>query len=108
MTDGACSMTGMNFRQAIGEVIREQRQALGKSLREVSRDGFVSIGHLSDVERGCKEPSSDCLDAIANGLGINTYDLIIEAGYRMSEWQVPDTPEDLFSSQFANGQLRTQ
>lgn len=108
MTDGACSMTGMNFRQAIGEVIREQRLAKDLTLRDVSRNGFVSIGHLSDVERGCKEPSSDCLDAIANGLGINTYDLIIEAGYRMSEWQVPDTPEDLFSGQFANGQLRTR
>lgn len=103
----SCSMTGMNFRQAIGEVIRDQRLAKELTLRDVSRNGFVSIGHLSDVERGYKEASSDCLDAIANGLGVNTYDLIIEAGYRMSEWQVPDTPEDLFSSQFENGQLRT-
>lgn len=94
-------LTGMKFRHALGEVIREQRLAKGLSLRAVSSNGFVSLGHLSEVERGENEASSDCLEAIANGLGVNTYDLIIEAGYRMAG--IPDTPESLFpSSLFAN------
>jgi transcriptional regulator with XRE-family HTH domain len=97
-------LTGMNFRHALGEVIREQRLAKGLTLRTVSANGYVSLGHLSDVERGQKEASSDCVEAIANGLGVNAYDLIIEAGYRMAG--VPDTPESLFPSPvFADSRL---
>lgn len=99
-------MTGMIFRQALGEVIREQRLALGLTMREVSSNGYVSLGHLSDVERGVKEPSSDIIDSIANGLGIETYELIIKAGYRMGNLDVPDTPESLFSSHFVMGNSR--
>lgn len=86
----------MKFRQALGEVIREQRLAQGKSLRSITDGGFIALGYLSEVERGQKDPSSETIAAIANGLGVNAYELIIEAGYRMAE--VPDTPESLFSS----------
>ena len=89
-------MTGMTFHSILGEVIREQRQAKGLSMREVAGKGFVSIGHLSDVERGYKEASSAFLEAVANGLGVALYELIIETGYRLSELEVPDTPESLF------------
>ena len=98
-------MTGMNFRQALGEVIREQRLAKELTLRTVSSNGYVSLGHLSEVERGENEVSSDCLEAIANGLGVNSYELIIKAGYRMADAEVPDTPETLFS-QFEMGNSR--
>ena len=88
----------MRFREALGEVVREQRLANGLQLRDVSEKGHLSYSFLSEVERGLKECSSDYLNAIANGLGVNTYDLIIEAGYRMAEEsvKVPDTPEFLF------------
>ncbi len=99
-------MTGMKFRQALGEVIREQRLAKEMTLRDVSRNGYVSLGHLSDVERGAKEASSDLIGSIANGLGVETYELIIKAGYRMADLDVPDTPESLFSAQFAMGNSR--
>jgi transcriptional regulator with XRE-family HTH domain len=91
-------MTAMNFREAIGEVIREQRLANGLQLRDVSERGHLSYSHLSEVERGIKEASSMVLQNIANGLGVQTYDLIIEAGYRMAEScvAVPDSPESLF------------
>lgn len=89
----------MRFREALGEVVREQRLANGLQLRDVSDKGHLSYSFLSEVERGLKECSSDYLTAIANGLGVNTYDLIIEAGYRMAgdgRAVVPDTPEILF------------
>ena len=91
-------MTGMIFRQALGEVIREQRLANGLQLRDVSERGHLSYSHLSEVERGLKEPSSLVIDGIANGLGVNAYDLIIEAGYRMAgdAVAIPDSPESLF------------
>ena len=92
-------MTGMRFREAVGEVIREQRLANGLQLRDVSDRGHLSYSFLSEVERGLKECSSDYLEAIANGLGVRAYDLIIEAGYRMSgdDLAIPDTPEQIFS-----------
>ena len=58
-------MTGMKFYQTLGEVIREQRLAKNLTLREVASNGFVSMGHLSDVENGRKEGSSSFLDGVA-------------------------------------------
>lgn len=89
---------GMKFREALGEVVREQRLANGLQLRDVSEKGHLSYSFLSEVERGLKECSSDYLTAIANGLGVEAHDLIIEAGFRMAEkgLDIPDTPESLF------------
>jgi transcriptional regulator with XRE-family HTH domain len=88
----------MEFSKALGEVIREQRLAKNLTLREVSANGFVSMGHLSDVENGRKECSSVVIGNIANGLGVESHNLIIEAGFRMAEkgLAIPDTPESLF------------
>jgi|TARA_R110000782_G_scaffold41292_2_gene94831 transcriptional regulator with XRE-family HTH domain len=88
----------MEFSKALGEVIREQRLAKNLTLRAVCEDGFVSLGHLSDIENGRKECSSIVITNIANGLGVNNYDLIIEAGFRMAgkALHIPDSPESLF------------
>lgn len=98
MTASRSKITAMRFYEALGEVIREQRLAKGLTLRDVCKTGFVSMGHLSDVENGRKEGSSVFIEAVANGLGVNTYDLIIEAGYKMAGDTifVPDTAESLF------------
>jgi transcriptional regulator with XRE-family HTH domain len=100
----ASRMTGMKFSEALGEVIREQRLAKELTLREVARNGFVSMGHLSDVENGRKEGSSSFIDGVANGLGVDASELIIQAGFRMARVEVPDTPESLFvrDSKWAN------
>lgn len=93
----------MNFRQALGEVIREQRLAQERTLRSITDEGFIALGYLSEVERGQKDPSSEIIDSIANGLGIETYELIIKAGYKMADLEIPETPESLFApSQFAH------
>ena len=47
-------------RQLIGESLREERVAQARTLREVSRAAQVSLGYLSEVERGQKEASSEC------------------------------------------------
>lgn len=93
----------MNFRQALGEVIREQRLAQERTLRSITDEGFIALGYLSEVERGQKDPSSEIIDSIANGLGVETYELIIKAGYKMADLEIPETPESLFApSQFAH------
>jgi len=89
-------MTGMRFSEALGEVVRERRLALGLTLRKVASTGYISMGHLSDVETGRKEGSSSFINGVANGLGVEASDLIIQAGFRMAGVKVPDTPESLF------------
>lgn len=57
-------------RDLIGESLREERVAQGKTLREVSKAARVSLGYLSEVERGQKEASSELLAAICGALDL--------------------------------------
>lgn len=41
------------------------------TLREVSVASMVSLGYLSEIERGCKEASSEVVSAIARALGVS-------------------------------------
>ena len=56
------------LRQEIGDVLREQRQHQRRTLREVSAAARVSLGYLSEVERGRKEASSELLASICGAL----------------------------------------
>lgn len=58
------------FRQELGDVLREYRQRQGRTLREVSSDARVSLGYLSEVERGQKEASSELLNSICRALNV--------------------------------------
>lgn len=58
------------IRELLGEVLREQRISQGRTLREVSLAARVSLGYLSEVERGHKEASSELLYSIASALGV--------------------------------------
>ncbi|MDD7384317.1 MAG: helix-turn-helix transcriptional regulator [Actinomycetaceae bacterium] len=58
------------LRHELGEVLRAYRQRQGRTLREVSSDARVSLGYLSEVERGQKEASSELLDSIAAALNV--------------------------------------
>ena len=44
------------LRRELGDVLRDHRQAQGRTLREVSASAAVSLGYLSEVERGEKGP----------------------------------------------------
>ncbi len=57
------------LRQLLGDVLRRLRLRQGRTLREVSASARVSLGYLSEVERGQKEASSELLAAICNALG---------------------------------------
>nr|WP_281351055.1 helix-turn-helix transcriptional regulator [Microlunatus speluncae] len=56
------------MRELIGESLREERVTQGKTLREVSKSARVSLGYLSEVERGQKEASSELLASICGAL----------------------------------------
>lgn len=60
----------MLLREVIGEVLRRHRLQQARTLRDVSSAAAVSLGYLSEVERGVKEPSSELLESICDGLQV--------------------------------------
>lgn len=57
-------------RELIGETLREERGLQGKTLRSISKSARVSLGYLSEIERGQKEASSELLAAICAALDV--------------------------------------
>jgi transcriptional regulator with XRE-family HTH domain len=88
----------MRYRVALGEVIREERLAQNANQRQLSTKGVISIGYLSEVERGQKEISSELLEGVACGLGVKSYELVIRAGLKMAGQDIPDTPAELLDT----------
>lgn len=72
------------MREVIGDVLREARMTQGRTLREVSDAARVSLGYLSEVERGRKEPSSELLNAICEALRVPLSSVLTDAGERMA------------------------
>ncbi|MFD6246366.1 helix-turn-helix domain-containing protein, partial [Streptomyces roseolus] len=66
------------LRRLLGDVLRRQRQRQGRTLREVSSSARVSLGYLSEVERGQKEASSELLSAICDALDVRMSELMRE------------------------------
>ncbi len=58
------------FRRLLGEVLRSQRMRQGRTLRQVSADARVSLGYISEIERGHKEASSELLASICAALDV--------------------------------------
>jgi transcriptional regulator with XRE-family HTH domain len=58
------------LRQALGAVLRRRRVEQGRTLRDVAAAARVSLGYLSEVERGQKEASSELLAAICAALDV--------------------------------------
>jgi XRE family transcriptional regulator, stress-response regulator len=76
-------------REVIGDVLRRVRTSQGRTLREVSDSARVSLGYLSEVERGRKEPSSELLNAICDALEVPLSEVLIGAGERMAREESP-------------------
>jgi hypothetical protein len=66
------------LRTLLGEALRDTRLRQERTLREVSKAARVSLGYLSEVERGQKEASSELLASICWALGIRLSDLLRE------------------------------
>jgi transcriptional regulator with XRE-family HTH domain len=66
--------------EALGALLRAQRQAADLTLRELSARTKVSNAYLSQLERGLHEPSLSVLRAIASALGVPLGSLLTRAG----------------------------
>ncbi len=81
---------GVLLREVLGAGLRQARTEQHRTLREISTSARVSLGYLSEVERGQKEASSELLAAICDALDIELADLLIDAGSALrSEVPVP-------------------
>lgn len=58
------------LREVLGAELRRIRLLQGRTLRDVSAAASVSLGYLSEVERGEKEASSEMLLVICGALGV--------------------------------------
>ena len=66
------------LRRVIGDALRARRQGQQRTLREVSSAANVSLGYLSEIERGQKEASSELLASICDALGAQLSELLRE------------------------------
>ncbi|MGW6581789.1 helix-turn-helix domain-containing protein [Streptomyces globisporus] len=71
------------WRDLVGEVLRRERRARGRTLKDVSEASRISMAYLSEVERGRKEASSEVLAAAARALGLSLADVLALAGERL-------------------------
>ncbi|MEV4316360.1 helix-turn-helix transcriptional regulator [Actinocrispum sp. NPDC049592] len=72
------------LREAIGDRLRHARTIQRRTLREVSRTARVSLGYLSEVERGQKEASSELLAAICDALELPLPELLYNVANDMT------------------------
>ena len=72
------------LREVIGDVLRRARTSQGRTLREVSDSARVSLGYLSEVERGRKEASSELLGAICTALDVPMSRVLCDAGAELA------------------------
>ncbi|MGI9607872.1 MAG: helix-turn-helix domain-containing protein [Acidimicrobiales bacterium] len=84
------SRTGSNddgerrkVRDAMGEVLREERMRQDRTLADVAEQAAVSLPYLSEIERGRKDVSSDLLEAVCDSLEIEVATVLEEAATRL-------------------------
>ena len=80
------------LREVLGDVLRRARTKQRRTLREVSDAARVSLGYLSEVERGRKEASSELLSAICAALDVPLSQLLVEAGEQLARRELALVP----------------
>src|SRR4051812_25075939 len=71
------------LRTQLGNTLRGHRLRQRRTLRDVSGRARVSLGYLSEVERGQKEASSELLASICDALDVELADLLAEVSLEM-------------------------
>lgn len=83
------------FRRLLGDALRAKRMERGLTLREVSAEARVSLGYISEIERGQKEASSELLSSLCGALDMPLSLLLHEVSRSAAaeEWllEVPAT-----------------
>lgn len=78
-----------------GDMLCEFRECRGMSQVEMGRRAGLTDGHASRLESGTRNPTRETVNALADALGVNTYDrnvLLLCAGFAAPAVQFPDEP----------------
>jgi transcriptional regulator with XRE-family HTH domain len=76
------------LREAVGSSLRAARTEQSRTLRDVAREARVSLGYLSEVERGQKEASSELLNAICDALGLQLSALMSDVTLQIASGEI--------------------
>lgn len=76
------------WRDVVGEVLREERQAKERTLQDVADVARISMPYLSEIERGRKEASSEVLAAATRALGMSMSELLMRVQSRLGEYEL--------------------
>ncbi len=66
------------FRRLLGDVLRRRRLEQGRTLRQLCGEARVSLGYMSEIERGQKEASSELLASICAALDVPLSEILSE------------------------------
>ena len=80
------------LRTLLGDALRDTRLRQHRTLREVSSAARVSLGYLSEVERGQKEASSELLASICWALGVRLSDVLRDVSETLAECEPVPLP----------------
>ncbi len=92
------------LREVIGDVLRTHRTRQGRTLRQVSADARVSLGYISEVERGQKEASSELIAALCGALDVPLSQVLGDASEQML---VIERSADALSARVSDLPIRT-
>src|SRR6266704_7186120 len=93
--DFAHSETASTIRQVLGSVLRSRREAARRTLSEVAAEAGLSPAHLSEVERGRKEVSTERLLAVAHALGVRPAEVYADLARLLgADSERPSWPDD--------------
>lgn len=94
------------LRHVLGDALRRLRQRQGRTLREVSGAARVSLGYLSEVERGQKEASSELLASICGALGAPLSQVLREVSDTFALAELQSEPVFAGVREFTGGGVR--
>lgn len=92
------------LREAIGDSLRRTRVSQSRTLREVSNSARVSLGYLSEIERGRKEASSELLAAICDALEVPLSEVLVDVSESLAV-KPPETAGAATGAQQVSGRI---
>ena len=83
------------FRRLLGDVLRARRLEQGLTLRELSTEARVSLGYISEIERGHKEASSELLASLCGALDLRLSEVLSAASVAAAVEEAATAPTPL-------------
>src|ERR1700750_374535 len=83
------------FRRVLGAALRERLREQGLTLRQVSAEARVSLGYISEIERGQKEASSELLASLCSALDVRLSDVLREVSHAVALEEAATGPTPL-------------